>query len=267
MFHIPSISLGGNTCSWMEQESMSCRVCNSIMFECEGILKINYMPLPILSVLMEAREGTCGLQSQTSHSWATQAQGEADMTGQLWELCLGINCIACIWWLFCSAESCALPVFPKQNRSTGKKEPSIASSHSCHAPTGQPAPAAARAPALCQAGQTEPCPVPRPARTAASGCQHHLTCWLLRAASRCERKREEANSRQVRGRRTLDELWPFPQTHGTRTCPKLPIDNLLQNSSNLVIFLGSLGTLSLAWDVAVMDFCQLGSGTSNLCCL
>lgn len=67
----------------------------------------------------------------------------------------------------------------------------------CNALAGQSAPAAAGAAALCKASQAEPSPVPRPARTAASGCQHHLTCWLLRAASRCERKREEANSRQV----------------------------------------------------------------------
>lgn len=67
----------------------------------------------------------------------------------------------------------------------------------CCSLAGQSAPAAAGAAALCKASQAEPSPVPRPARTAASGCQHHLTCWLLRAASRCERKREEANSRQV----------------------------------------------------------------------
>lgn len=67
----------------------------------------------------------------------------------------------------------------------------------CCTLAGQSAPAAAGAAALCKASQAEPSPVPRPARTAASGCQHHLTCWLLRAASRCERKREEANSRQV----------------------------------------------------------------------
>ena len=101
--------------------------------------------------------------------------------------------------LRCCAGSRARQCWKKRTRSTGWKEPPGPPSHSCRAPTGQLAPAAARAPPLRKAGQTEPCPVPRPAWTAASGCQHHLTCWLLRAASRCERKREEANSRQVRG--------------------------------------------------------------------
>lgn len=172
-------------------------------------LKHKEVPIPMLLVAMEAGEVGWLTKVRYLTLGAMRAQGETGLVAQGWGVCLRINPAACLQGHLC------LVTLPAPSVLESRLGSSLSSRH---APAGEPAPAAARTPALRQAGQTESCPVPRPARTAASGCQHHLTCWLLRAASRRERKREEANSRQVRGRRTVDWPWPFPCTSGLRAC-------------------------------------------------
>lgn len=167
------------------------------------------------------RTGEAAHRGQRPHTRGAPGAAGGRPRSPVLRIVPGLRLLACPRWPGSWAGSCAPPVLEKRIV-PGVGRRSGPPSHRCPPPTGQLAAAAARAPPLRKAGQTEPCPVPRPAWTAASGCQHHLTCWLLRAASRCERKREEANSRQVRRRRTPDSPWPWPwpwpPVCGSQTC-------------------------------------------------